>query len=1061
MNPLIENLNGWGENFLHFAWPMLWQSSLLIAVVFALDYVFARKIRASIRYALWLIVLVKLVLPPTLALPTGAAWWLTPTKPPIKAPVPQKYTITYDNPMPQMEIPSTPVTVPEVPKPKLNGPGWLVVTSVTFTFALLSLLIYRWRQVIQKIRAANDAEAFSNDLEGTKQLAGLRSHVRLKIVDAEMSPAVCGLFRPVILLPRALAERLSAEQMHAVLLHEIFHLRRRDVWVNCAQALLQIFYWWHPLLWVANVRIRRVREEAVDDAVMLALRDEAETYAPTLLEVAKLALRRPLMSLGLVGIMESRSALRQRIERLMDFRAPRKAGLTVFSVVGIFAFSAVALPMGESPEKVQTNEIVKVEDEGAIVTSIANPKPESNRLFDPDNTYVNTVYSAQQATLQKTNPPQILVQTWIFQAPSTFNPKDSVGTNVTDSDSSFSKLQRIRGNLKAKGWQMNSAPRVVTFSGERAEMYIGKEKNSISFFCVPTATNGLIKLELIGQEIYESTAGLATNEFHCYKTAIGNMCVDQITVVHPRDSGLSNMVVLVSGEIVTNTAHFQQRLNTIIKPADSKAALPKLQTIRLDNFSSDGLKLGEVLQQLAVQSKAHDPEHKGVNFLIDDNADNAGLLGTAIDPATGLPLSTTPKTEMGSSPADVPVTITAMQNATLGDVLDAVVKGASRPVHYTIHDYSIQFLAGTNPPVLFTRIFKVNTNATVNDPLKDPALSIEATLRKAITNGGVNLDSPPGKSVFYNKVTGLLFVRATKEDLDKLYRILPKFLIPPPQVHIKARFILIPRNNSPGTNSYDSYLGRFKLEGTNRATLTFNGFGDRNTILQPATVPIMTGILPDKKFWILLHALESRPGVENLGEPEVTTTSGRQTQMRCTEVLTVITNMLFQQNPTNPGDSATTPQTAQVETGPILDVVPYVLADGYTIDLAVIPSDTEFLGYEQVPQKSLVPTFKPKFQAWQMVTVINVYDGQTIVLGGIDITNSIKDIVPVLGAIPVLGHLFRSEHTQISQVLVCITANIVDPAGNRVHQDNELPFAQQSTPPQPKPQSTFPGQPPR
>ena len=62
---------------------------------------------------------------------------------------------------------------------------------------------------------------------------------------------------------------------------------------------------------------------------MLALRDDAETYAPTLLEVAKLALHRPLASLGLVGILESRSALRQRIERLVDFHPPRKAGLTV------------------------------------------------------------------------------------------------------------------------------------------------------------------------------------------------------------------------------------------------------------------------------------------------------------------------------------------------------------------------------------------------------------------------------------------------------------------------------------------------------------------------------------------------------------------------------------------------------------------------------------------------------------------------------------------------------------------------------------------------------------
>ena len=65
--------------------------------------------------------------------------------------------------------------------------------------------------------------------------------------------------------------------MRAVLLHELIHLRRRDVWLNFLQALLQIFYWWHPLVWLANARIRRVREEAVDDAVMLALRDEARS----------------------------------------------------------------------------------------------------------------------------------------------------------------------------------------------------------------------------------------------------------------------------------------------------------------------------------------------------------------------------------------------------------------------------------------------------------------------------------------------------------------------------------------------------------------------------------------------------------------------------------------------------------------------------------------------------------------------------------------------------------------------------------------------------------------
>jgi len=64
--------------------------------------------------------------------------------------------------------------------------------------------------------------------------------VTLKLSGAAAVPAVCGLIRPVILLPEALAARLSAAQMEAVLLHELAHVRRGDPWVNYAQALLQV-----------------------------------------------------------------------------------------------------------------------------------------------------------------------------------------------------------------------------------------------------------------------------------------------------------------------------------------------------------------------------------------------------------------------------------------------------------------------------------------------------------------------------------------------------------------------------------------------------------------------------------------------------------------------------------------------------------------------------------------------------------------------------------------------------------------------------------------------------
>src|SRR5471032_3126441 len=119
MNSFIETLNHWGGNFSGFAWPMLWQSSLLIAALFAFDFLFRRKLRASIRYALWLVVLVKLCVPPTLALPTSPAWWLHKTSQSVAAKAEPRYTVTYDNaPLPEIPQASLPAFVP--PKPVMT-----------------------------------------------------------------------------------------------------------------------------------------------------------------------------------------------------------------------------------------------------------------------------------------------------------------------------------------------------------------------------------------------------------------------------------------------------------------------------------------------------------------------------------------------------------------------------------------------------------------------------------------------------------------------------------------------------------------------------------------------------------------------------------------------------------------------------------------------------------------------------------------------------------------------------------------------------------------------------
>ncbi len=164
----------------------------------------------------------------------------------------------------------------------------------------------------------------------------------------------------------------------------------------------------------------------------------------------------------------------------------------------------------------------------------------------------------------------------------------------------------------------------------------------------------------------------------------------------------------------------------------------------------------------------------------------------------------------------------------------------------------------------------------------------------------------------------------------------------------------------------------------------------------------------------------------------------------------------------NPGTSAITFDTQQVETGPVLDVVPDVLSDGYTINLTLIPSDTEFVGYADPPNIPSVtgnlnvvqlPIVLPTFTVKQVVTTVNIWDNQTIVIGGLISTDtaSTKDKVPVLGDLPLVGNLFQSSSKTVNKknLMIFVTATVVDPAGNRVHSDDELPFAQSAIPVQP------------
>ncbi|MEC7882477.1 MAG: hypothetical protein VYB35_06175, partial [Verrucomicrobiota bacterium] len=166
------------------------------------------------------------------------------------------------------------------------------------------------------------------------------------------------------------------------------------------------------------------------------------------------------------------------------------------------------------------------------------------------------------------------------------------------------------------------------------------------------------------------------------------------------------------------------------------------------------------------------------------------------------------------------------------------------------------------------------------------------------------------------------------------------------------------------------------------------------------------------------------------------------------------------------GSAAQNYQTSTMPFGTTLDVIPYVASDGYTVHLTVIPKITEFLGYEEAPFQNQViagvgntvsqalqqPLALPSIRVRYITSSVHVWDGQTLVLGGLIAENvvKVKDKVPMLGDLPFVGRLFRSErsNTEKKNLMIFVSPRIIDPAGNPIHTEENWPYDPNTSPSQ-------------
>ncbi len=329
-------------------WNHFLQTILLAAVLGAIDATFGRRLGAHWRCALWLLFFVKLALPPHVALPCSPAYWwrarpsasqsvIAPTLMPMPKAV-QSWS------SPDREVASTTVVASRTETSSRVRPSWKLALVSFWAFGVVTLAAGTFRQrrrVAAVLRASRPADAAQLDaLRRAAQSCGVRRPVTLRIADTAIGPMVLGVWRPTIYVPAVLADVLTPAQLHAVLVHELLHIKRGDLWVAALQTAARVLFFHQPAVWWVNAHLSRLREEATDRAVLAHADIDAQAYSLALVTAAEVARPTDALPAFALGVIETKSQLRKRI--LMNLSHPRarhahlgRSGLISLALLGI------------------------------------------------------------------------------------------------------------------------------------------------------------------------------------------------------------------------------------------------------------------------------------------------------------------------------------------------------------------------------------------------------------------------------------------------------------------------------------------------------------------------------------------------------------------------------------------------------------------------------------------------------------------------------------------------------------------------------------------------------
>ncbi|WP_109485182.1 M56 family metallopeptidase [Occallatibacter savannae] len=298
----------------------IWQSTLFACVIGYVSFLL-RNNGAAVRYRLWLVASVKFLVPFSLLIAFGGQFELHGNRP---AEPPQLHAIE------QVRLPLAVLASPARSSELRSSDS---LADILFALWLCGFVVSsvstlrRWRQVRSLVR---NSITFSLGLP-----------ISVVFSRSRVEPGVCGVFRPVFLLPQGLRERLSSAQFESIVAHELEHVRRRDNLTYSIHLIVEALLWFYPPVYWIGKRLIHERERACDEAVLRQGCD-ARVYAEAIVGVCRFSLRvSPVCVSGVSG-----ADLKKRLESIVLMRIGQRMSLRQRLLLFAAGSAAMLVPLG-------------------------------------------------------------------------------------------------------------------------------------------------------------------------------------------------------------------------------------------------------------------------------------------------------------------------------------------------------------------------------------------------------------------------------------------------------------------------------------------------------------------------------------------------------------------------------------------------------------------------------------------------------------------------------------------------------------------------------------------